>query len=144
MKSLIVGSAAGVLLFLSAISYSKTFIQSQDQKRVPQKSTQAESSSPTAAEANTGDSNSGTTAPVRTSDQPSANPPALNTAVENKVNDSPSERQAVVPPQPYTATAYSLHGRTSSGRPVNRGLIAVRPSVLPLGPLREQGRSVRG
>src|SRR5205807_10365918 len=31
------------------------------------------------------------------------------------------------------ATAYSLRGRTSSGRPPIRGLIAADPSVLPLG-----------
>ncbi len=33
----------------------------------------------------------------------------------------------------YVATAYSLRGRTASGRPVSRGLIAADPSVLPLG-----------
>ncbi len=38
-----------------------------------------------------------------------------------------------VAPQTYTATAYSLRGRTASGRPVSRGLIAADPSVLPLG-----------
>ena len=35
--------------------------------------------------------------------------------------------------QMYTATAYSLRGRTASGRPVSRGLIAADPAVLPLG-----------
>ncbi|HEY8185995.1 MAG TPA: 3D domain-containing protein [Pyrinomonadaceae bacterium] len=34
---------------------------------------------------------------------------------------------------PYLATAYSLRGRTASGRMVSRGLIAADPSVLPLG-----------
>jgi 3D (Asp-Asp-Asp) domain-containing protein len=38
-----------------------------------------------------------------------------------------------VAPQTYTATAYSLRGRTASGKPVSRGLIAADPSVLPLG-----------
>jgi 3D (Asp-Asp-Asp) domain-containing protein len=33
----------------------------------------------------------------------------------------------------YTATAYSLRGRTASGKPVSRGLIAADPAVLPLG-----------
>ena len=37
------------------------------------------------------------------------------------------------PPTPYIATAYSLRGRTASGRMVSRGLIAADPSVLPLG-----------
>ena len=34
---------------------------------------------------------------------------------------------------PYVATAYSLRGRTASGRMVSRGLIAADPSLLPLG-----------
>ena len=38
-----------------------------------------------------------------------------------------------MPAQAYTATAYSLRGRTSSGKPASRGLIAADPSVLPLG-----------
>ena len=33
----------------------------------------------------------------------------------------------------YVATAYNLRGRTASGRPVGRGLIAADPAVLPLG-----------
>ncbi|HEV7681728.1 MAG TPA: 3D domain-containing protein [Pyrinomonadaceae bacterium] len=38
-----------------------------------------------------------------------------------------------MPAAPYVATAYSLRGRTASGRMVSRGLIAADPSVLPLG-----------
>ena len=41
--------------------------------------------------------------------------------------------QPVVPASPYVATAYSLRGRTASGRMVSRGLIAADPRVLPLG-----------
>ena len=39
----------------------------------------------------------------------------------------------VVPPTHYVATAYSLRGRTASGRPVAKGLIAADPRHLPLG-----------
>ena len=39
----------------------------------------------------------------------------------------------VTQPATYVATAYSLNGRTASGRRVSRGLIAADPSVLPLG-----------
>jgi 3D (Asp-Asp-Asp) domain-containing protein len=35
--------------------------------------------------------------------------------------------------QAYVATAYSLAGRTASGRPVGKGIIAADPRVLPLG-----------
>ena len=38
-----------------------------------------------------------------------------------------------LPPAAYVATAYSLHGRTASGRPVAKGLIAADPRHLPLG-----------
>lgn len=37
------------------------------------------------------------------------------------------------PTAAYVATAYSLRGRTASGRMVTRGLIAADPRVLPLG-----------
>src|SRR3989442_1513543 len=39
----------------------------------------------------------------------------------------------LMPPVTYTATAYSLGGRTASGKRVSKGLIAADPSVLPLG-----------
>jgi len=39
----------------------------------------------------------------------------------------------VAPPANYVATAYSLRGRTASGRPVAKGLIAADPRHLPLG-----------
>jgi 3D (Asp-Asp-Asp) domain-containing protein len=41
--------------------------------------------------------------------------------------------QAIAPPASFVATAYSLRGRTASGRMVSRGLIAADTSVLPLG-----------
>jgi len=43
------------------------------------------------------------------------------------------EEAYVVPPTSYVATAYSLHGRTASGRPVAKGLIAADPRHLPIG-----------
>lgn len=39
----------------------------------------------------------------------------------------------VLPATPYVATAYSLRGRTASGRFVAKGLIAADPRQLPLG-----------
>lgn len=43
------------------------------------------------------------------------------------------EETFVVAPASYVATAYSLRGRTASGLPVAKGLIAADPRVLPLG-----------
>ena len=50
----------------------------------------------------------------------------------------PADNSAVTPdaesqPTNYVATAYSLRGKTASGRMVSRGLIAADPRVLPLG-----------
>jgi 3D (Asp-Asp-Asp) domain-containing protein len=36
-------------------------------------------------------------------------------------------------PVSYVATAYSLRGRTASGKPVSQGIIAADPRILPLG-----------
>jgi 3D (Asp-Asp-Asp) domain-containing protein len=44
-----------------------------------------------------------------------------------------AEKPFVVAPASYIATAYTLKGRTASGRFVSRGLIAADPRVLPLG-----------
>jgi 3D (Asp-Asp-Asp) domain-containing protein len=54
----------------------------------------------------------------------------------DKVNLSESvvaEETFVVPATHYVATAYSLRGRTASGLPVSKGIIAADPRVLPLG-----------
>jgi len=44
-----------------------------------------------------------------------------------------AEEVYAVPPASYVATAYSLRGRTASGRPVAKGMIAADPRHLPLG-----------
>jgi 3D (Asp-Asp-Asp) domain-containing protein len=44
-----------------------------------------------------------------------------------------SDDKVAGPTANYMATAYSLRGRTASGRMVSRGLIAADPRVLPLG-----------
>ena len=44
-----------------------------------------------------------------------------------------AEEAYVVAPTSYVATAYSLRGRTASGKPVAKGLIAADPRHLPLG-----------
>jgi len=47
-------------------------------------------------------------------------------------SDEPSPLPASAPAN-YLATAYSLRGRTASGRYVSKGIIAADPRVLPLG-----------
>jgi 3D (Asp-Asp-Asp) domain-containing protein len=47
--------------------------------------------------------------------------------------DATNASKLVLNSSPYVATAYSLKGRTASGRMVSRGLIAADPRLLPLG-----------
>lgn len=47
--------------------------------------------------------------------------------------EQPKTAEPAAPPVQFTATAYSLRGRTASGHPVRRGLIAADRRVLPIG-----------
>ena len=136
MKSKIVGSAVGLLLFFSAISYSRTFIQ--DPKSVSQTTRQAETSSQqTDSQPTRTNTSAASKLPDGRAAEPSASAASLSAATEKAAissdGPSPSHEVIAVPAQAYTATAYSLRGRTSSGRPASRGVIAADPSVLPLG-----------
>jgi len=55
------------------------------------------------------------------------------TTDESAVLKKTGDDNAAGPATSYLATAYSLKGRTASGRMVSRGLIAADPRVLPLG-----------
>jgi 3D (Asp-Asp-Asp) domain-containing protein len=116
MKSTALGSAASVLLAFSAISYAKI----QNPKPVPavRTATQQTESQPVSPETKVSE-------PV-TADS-TGSPVTLKTAPSVTTDDFE------VAPQTYTATAYSLRGRTASGKLVSRGLIAADPRVLPIG-----------
>ena len=118
MKSAVLGSALVLLLAFSVISYSKTFIQRQDPKpvQIPQ---------PVALEV------AGQVPEVLAPATPTETPAASSAADSAPGAKLTSESGAAS--QTYTATAYSLRGRTASGKPVSRGLIAADPSLLPLG-----------
>lgn len=60
-------------------------------------------------------------------------PTAGNETKTDTAEASPTESAPAEPPVIYTATAYSLRGRTASGKPVKRGLIAADRRVLPIG-----------
>jgi 3D (Asp-Asp-Asp) domain-containing protein len=108
--STFVGSALGVLLIFSVFSYAKTFIQDQKPAIKQQPVLDVAGQIPEADEAET-----------------PAEAPSTATA------EKPAETSFVVPPATYSATAYSLRGRTASGMYVSRGLIAADPRHLPLG-----------
>jgi 3D (Asp-Asp-Asp) domain-containing protein len=64
---------------------------------------------------------------------PSASVPAAAPPVLTETPPETPVEAAAAPAVPYLATAYSLRGKTASGRMVNTGLIAADPRVLPLG-----------
>ena len=121
-KSTSIGSTVSVLLLFSVISYSRTYIQQQDpkpaqpiQQTVPQANPAATATETEAKEANAA-------VPVDSKVEPA---PVTSATVKSA--------EPVVLGETYTATAYSLRGRTASGKPVARGVIAADPRVLPLG-----------
>jgi 3D (Asp-Asp-Asp) domain-containing protein len=118
MKSTALGSAVSVLLVFSAISHAKTYIQDPKPVQPAQTSNQQSESQPSNSESKV----SGPTV------ADSASSPVVTKAAPS-INDGDFEVAA----ETYTATAYSLSGRTASGMPVSRGLIAADLSVLPLG-----------
>jgi len=64
----------------------------------------------------------------------SPTPVALEVSSKGNLGEKiAAEEVYIVPPTSYVATAYSLRGRTASGRPVAKGLIAADPRHLPLG-----------
>lgn len=76
-----------------------------------------------------------TTKPTQTIGEAAA-PTSVNPEVpaQGTLGEKMAAKEAyVVPPTNYVATAYSLRGRTASGRFVAKGLIAADPRHLPLG-----------
>lgn len=106
--SIIVGGAFGVLLIFSVISYAQKYLP-RDPK--PAKEPVLE-----------------VAGQIPEDDAPQAETPATK-AAEPKLVDVITEK----PSETYSATAYSLRGRTASGQYVTRGVIAADPRVLPLG-----------
>jgi 3D (Asp-Asp-Asp) domain-containing protein len=63
-----------------------------------------------------------------------ANPVTIDVPSKGNLGEKIAAEEAyVVPATSYVATAYSLRGRTASGRMVSKGLIAADPRHLPLG-----------
>jgi 3D (Asp-Asp-Asp) domain-containing protein len=57
----------------------------------------------------------------------------LNNPAEPAELGAAAAEEFAAAPASFVATAYSLRGKTASGKPVARGLIAADPRVLPLG-----------
>lgn len=74
-----------------------------------------------------------TEAMTATDEQPPLMAAPAETTRPRTVAKDAMESIAAAPAQTYLATAYNLSGRTASGRPVSKGIIAADPGVLPLG-----------
>ena len=112
-KSTFLGSTLGVLLLFSVISYSKVLYQQQNPKG--QQPGQAVAQTTDAAAKN--DSATSEAAVERSREVSSV----AVTVAEKAESDT------------FTATAYSLRGRTATGAAPTQGIIAADPRVLPLG-----------
>lgn len=83
------------------------------------------------------------TLPSHSQQQPNIKPATAGAVVPVALEELPTrgdlgeriarEEAYVAPPTTYIATAYSLRGRTASGKMVAKGLIAADPRHLPLG-----------
>ena len=113
--STILGSALGVLLFFSVFSYAKTYIQKQDPKPSVKQETVLE-----------------VAGQIPEDPEEEAASPVVESTPAAPV-DKPAEQALSAPSETYSATAYSLRGKTASGQYVSRGLIAADPRLLPLG-----------
>jgi 3D (Asp-Asp-Asp) domain-containing protein len=123
-KPTLLGSVVSVLLAFSVISHARTYVQQQSPKPVQQTNQTVSNQANTPAEATRPET------PVAASTVTGAPEIAPAGARTSAPSLSPG---TVLPGEIYSATAYSLRGRTASGRPVARGMIAADPRVLPIG-----------
>jgi 3D (Asp-Asp-Asp) domain-containing protein len=135
IKSIFLGSTTCVLLAVSVISYSRPFTQDPSKQR-PQPQIQDAGKPENSALAS--DSVSKQAESLRAGAVNETG--ALNgvaAAGKGPASAGGDLAQTGAPalraPETYVATAYSLRGRTASGKPVAHGLIAADPRVLPLG-----------
>ncbi len=139
-KPLLGGSAAMfALLSASLILYTQSSVAETLALNSPELQTQQKGDSAVAGATKT--PGEATTTPADSSVKTEAS--TLNGAVEEGATATPAEAKKVEtpvdnttpagPPMSFTATAYSLRGRTASGRYVSRGLIAADRRVLPIG-----------
>ena len=121
------GSILCVLLAFVAISDARTYLQQQDPKPTQPSTQDAKIQTNSTVEVTKTGTNANQppdTRPVATEAKPASEPAPASA--------KPAET-IVITAENYTATAYSLRGRTASGKQVTRGIIAADPRVLPIG-----------
>ena len=133
-RPLIGGSAvAAVLLSCSLLLLVETSVAEplgQGAQEVRQKGATAETKTPGAETAQA--THSAPAGDAEAADRADAATPDETKAAVDKTEKG-AEGEETLPAVTYTATAYSLRGRTASGSYVRRGIIAADRRVLPLG-----------
>jgi 3D (Asp-Asp-Asp) domain-containing protein len=121
------------LLFVTQTSVAGTLAESSRELR--QKGTAAEPKAPGADVTPTSDTTAEAAALIAVAGASNAAKPAESEDESATGSKDKSEvlEESAQPAQVFTATAYSLRGRTASGKPVTRGLIAADRRLLPLG-----------
>ena len=137
-KPLIGGStAAAVLLSCSLLFLAQTSVAEplgQNPQEMLQKGAVTETNNPGAATTQPTDAVEDGAAAVET-EKAEAAPPTVTEATKAAIDnrETGAEASAAAPAVTFTATAYSLRGRTASGAGVRRGIIAADRRVLPIG-----------
>ncbi|MDT5155897.1 MAG: hypothetical protein QOC99_1815 [Acidobacteriota bacterium] len=129
-------AAAAVLLSASLIFLAQTSVaeplraesQGVQQKAATETKTPGSDATQTAAATETGKDDKDNSGAAR----PNVAEAAIDKS-EPEAASAESSAEASSPTVVFTATAYSLNGRTASGRPVSRGLVAADRRVLPIG-----------
>jgi 3D (Asp-Asp-Asp) domain-containing protein len=120
------------LLFYAQPSVAETLAAAsheiQQKGGVPTPKTPGADLSPTGDAA--ADAAANDTATSDTTEKDSAAPAPLAASAASELKE---ELEGAAPALSFTATAYSLRGRTASGRPATRGVIAADRRLLPMG-----------
>ena len=124
------GAAAAALLSCSLLFLAQTSV-AEPLGQVPQEAQQSGAAAQTQT-AGAETTEAAVAADVKETNKAEAAAPSASKAAIDKT-ETGAEPEAETPAVTFTATAYSLRGRTASGRQVTRGLIAADRRVLPLG-----------
>ena len=132
------GAAAVALLSVSLLFVTQTSVAgtlAEGSQELQQKGTAAEPKAPGADVTPTSDPTAEAAAPVAVVGASNAAKPAesKDESATGSKEKSEALEESAQPAQAFTATAYSLRGRTASGKPVTRGFIAADRRLLPLG-----------
>jgi 3D (Asp-Asp-Asp) domain-containing protein len=125
------GAAAAALLSCSLLFLAQTSV-AEPLGQVPQEVRQSGAAAQTQTAGAETTTEAAVAADVKETDKAEAAAPGASKAAIDKT-ETGAEQEAESPAVTFTATAYSLRGRTASGRQVSRGIIAADRRVLPIG-----------